>query len=458
VENRWQEDVLLQVGEDGTWAAVQIGVRAPAGAAILDGPALPGLVNAHSHSFQRAFAGLAERRSVDQDDFWEWRDRMYRVALRIDPEQQQAVAAQLFLELVRGGYTHVCEFHYLHNDRDGSVYTEDRVRMARALIAAAREVGIGLTLLPAVYERAGFSQATLREDQRRFRADADAVLAMREALRGASSEAASTMGGSLLRVGLALHSLRAVTPMAIERLLAERDDAPIHIHVAEQLREVDDCLAATGLRPIEWLCRNARPDQHWQLVHATQSTPGEIEAIARCGAGVVLCPSTESNLGDGVPDVPGLLRHRIPLSVGSDSQVTRSALEELRVLEYSQRLTKRVRCVAAAPHEQQPSTADRLWSRVLEGGGRAAGYASWGLQVGARADLLVVDGASPALLGVPASHTLDALVFSSPTRPFRDTMIAGRWITRNHHAASAAAMAQRFAHAMREIWQQAAGA
>lgn len=454
VADRWHEAVLLRVGPDGNWASVQTGASPPAQATVLAGAALPGLVNAHSHAFQRAFAGMAERRGADQDDFWLWRERMYRVALRVSPEQQQAIAAQLFLELVRGGYTQVCEFHYLHNDVDGSAYAEDRVCMARAIAAAAREVGIGLTLLPAVYERAGFAQPALGEDQRRFRASAQEVIAMREALRSSLDAAGSAVAGPRVQVGVALHSLRAATASAIEQLIAQSDEAPIHIHIAEQAEEVDECLSATGLRPIAWLCTHAALDRRWQLVHATHSTPAEIEAIARCGAGVVLCPSTEMNLGDGASDLTVWLRHDVPLSVGSDSHVTRSATEELRGLEYSQRLLKRLRCVAAAPQLQQPSAAERLWTRALHGGGQAAGFVRWGLQVGARADLLVVDEAGPALLGIPPSHTLDALVFSSPVRPFRDTMIAGRWITRNHHSELAAPIAKRFVQAMQQIWRE----
>ena len=457
IADRWHDAVLLRVGEDGNWTQIQTGVDAPADATVLDGPALPGLVNAHSHAFQRAFAGLAERRIIDQDDFWAWRDRMYRVALRIDPDQQRAIAAQLFLELVRSGFTQVCEFHYLHNASDGSVYAQDRLCMARAIVAAAKEVGIGLTLLPAVYERAGFSQPDLREDQRRFRANADAVLEMRDMLRVSFNQSSECREGALFRAGVALHSLRAAKPLAIEQVAAQSDGAPIHIHIAEQAQEVQDCLSATGLRPIEWLCRHAALDGRWQLVHATHSSPAEIEAVARSGAGVVLCPSTETNLADGVTDLPAWLRHGVPLSVGSDSQVTRSAVEELRLLEYTQRCTKLVRCVAAAPQQDQSSTAERLWSRMLEGGGKAAGYPLWGLQVGARADLLVIDVAAPALLGIPASHTLDALVFSSPVRPFRDTLIAGRWITRNHRTEVATTIGKRFTQAMHEIWHDAQG-
>lgn len=449
VGGRWQAAVLLQAGADGHWLRVDAGAACPPGATALAGPVVPGLVNAHSHAFQRAFAGLAERRNVDQDDFWSWRDHMYRVALRVTPGQQQAIAAQLYVELLRSGFTHTCEFHYLHNAADGGAYADGQTGMAQAVADAAAETGMGLTLLPTVYERAGFLQPTLREDQRRFRADAAAVLATRDALRAHARRGGH---GPALRVGVALHSLRAATPAAIERLARDSDDAPIHIHIAEQTREVDDCLEATGLRPIDWLCRHMALDRRWQLVHATHATPGEIEAVARSGAGVVICPSTEANLGDGIPDLPAWLRHGVPLSLGSDSNATRSALEELRLLEYGQRLARRVRCVGAAPQDHEPSTAARLFERTLAGGAAAAGFERWGLRPGARADLLVVDTAAPALLGTPASHTLDAMVFSSPNRPFRDVLVAGRWVTREHRTPRAADIARRFTAAMHELW------
>jgi len=449
IDGAWAERVLLRIDGRGHWAEVRPGSGAE-GATVLAGPALPGLVDAHSHAFQRAFAGMAERRDLDHDDFWSWRDGMYRTALRVRPEQQQAIAAQLFLELARGGYTHVCEFHYLHNDLDGRPYA-DPARMAHAIAAGAGEVGIGLTLLPTVYERAGFASPTLREDQRRFCADADAVLAMRNALRAGPGKPA-------VRVGLALHSLRAATAASIERIAESAEGAPIHIHIAEQSQEVEDCLAATGLRPIEWLSRHIALDRRWHLVHATHATGAEIDAIARSGAGVVLCPTTEANLGDGIVDLPGWLRRGVPLSLGSDSQVSRTALEELRLLEYGQRLTRRERCVGADPQRGEPSVAANLWNRVQAGGAAAAGCdEGWGLQVGARADLLVVDTRSPALLGVPGSHLLDALVFSSPNRPFRDVMSGGRWLTRDHRHAAGEAIAERFVEAMREIRREAGG-
>lgn len=421
VQGRWQESVLLEVGADGTWQRVAPGTPHTPAMHALPGPVLPGLVNAHSHAFQREFVGLAERREGEHDDFWSWRDRMYGVALAITPERLCGVATQLYAELLRGGYTQVCEFHYLHHAPDGSRYG-DPLAMSRALVQAARDTGIGLTLLPVLYERAGFAAAGLRDDQRRFATTVDDVLALRDGVRALAAPNVSA--------GVALHSLRAARASSILALVErlDGDTAPIHIHVAEQTAEVDDCVAATGLRPIDWLARHVRLDPRWQLVHATHAAPAEIDAVAASGAGVVLCPSTEANLGDGVPDLPRWLDAGTALSIGSDSHVTRDWREELRLLEYSQRLTLRRRNVAAAPHAGEPSTAARLFERLLAGGAAAAGLGTAGLQAGARADLLVIDAADPALAGRDGHHLLDTLVFSSPTRPFARVMVGGRWV------------------------------
>jgi formimidoylglutamate deiminase len=443
IDGRWADAVLLRCGADGHWSEITAGVAAPAQAVTLAGPVLPGLVNTHSHAFQRAFAGLSERREGEHDDFWSWRDRMYRVALRITPQQLHAVAAQLYAELLRGGYTQVCEFHYLQHGSDGRPYS-DPLTLSWALADAAADAGIGLTMLPVLYERAGFTQPALREDQRRFATDARSVLALQHGLQGS--------GRPLLNAGVAIHSLRAAAPASIGHLVEGLGEAPIHIHVAEQTAEVQDCLQATGQRPIEWLARHAPLDARWQLVHATHSTRQEIDAVARSGAGVVICPSTEGNLGDGLADIPGWLAAGVPMSIGSDSHVTRAWREELRWLEYGQRLHLRQRNVGAAPTAGEPSTAARLFARALSAGGSAAGLDRWGLAVGARADLLVVDTDDASLLGVPAGQLLDALVFSSPGRPFRDVLVAGRWALREHRQTGAASMGARFAEAMHALW------
>jgi formimidoylglutamate deiminase len=341
---------------------------------------------------------------------------MYGVALRIEPAELRALAAGLYRELLAGGYTQVCEFHYLHHDRDGTRY-EPAAAMCQALIDAAGDAGIGLTLLPVLYERAGFDAPALRPDQRRFASDVDFVLELKAAARGRRVNA-----------GVAIHSLRAATPTAMRSLLArlDGDPAPIDIHVAEQTAEVDDCLAATGARPIEWLAREFALDARWHLVHATHALPAEIDAVAASGAGVVLCPSTEANLGDGVPDLPRWLAAGVPLSIGSDSQVCRSAAAELRWLEYAQRLQRRQRNVAAEPARYGGSTAARLFEAVRAGGGAAAGFARWGLEVGAPADLLVLDPDAPGLAGMPADHRLDAWVFATDAPAIVQTWVGGR--------------------------------
>ena len=415
VGGRWREQVLLDIDSQGHWQAVTPDQPCPEHASRLPGPVLPSLVNAHSHAFQRAFVGLAERRDGAHDDFWSWRDRMYGVALRITPEQLREVATHLYAELLQGGYTQVCEFHYLHHAPAGQPYTEPAA-MAQALADAAQAAGIGLTLLPVLYERAGFTQPQLRPDQRRFAAGVDQVLALQQAVRG-----------PLVNAGVAVHSLRAARPESILALAHGFTEGPLHIHIAEQTAEVEDCLAATGCRPIEWLCRHAAPSARWHLVHATHATPREIDTVAATGASVVLCPGTEANLGDGLTDLPRWLAAGVPMSVGSDSQVTRSWPEELRWLEYGQRLALRQRNVAAAPRSE-PATAARLFERLRCGGAAAAGFAQWGLSPGARADLLVLNNEDAALCGLPASHMLDGLVFAAPARPFRAVMVAGRWV------------------------------
>jgi formimidoylglutamate deiminase len=440
----WQRDVLLEVGADGCWQRIDAGVAAPPQALVLEGPVLPGLVDAHSHAFQRAFAGLAERRDSVADDFWSWRDRMYGVALRIDPAQLQAIAAQLYVELLRGGYTQVCEFHYLQRDLDGQAY-DDPLALAWSLAAAAQQAGVGLTMLPTLYQRAGFQDPALRDDQHRFASTPASVAHACRELRAS--------GRPLLNAGIAIHSLRAAAPQAIENLLRALgdEDVPVHIHVAEQTAEVDDCVAATGVRPIEWLSRHGPLDARWQLVHATHATPAEIDAVAASGAGIVLCPGTEGNLGDGFADLRRWLATGTPIALGSDSQVTRAWPEELRWLEYGQRLLHRQRNVAAAP-ETQPASAQRLFALACHAGARAAGLPDWGLKRGARADLLVLDARDPALSGLPAEHALDALVFSSPNEAIRDVYVAGRCVLRDRRHAAQLSIAEAFESAMRTLW------
>lgn len=446
MDGAWTQDVLLAVGVDGNWVSIEPNAvdEARQGAVQLKGPVLPGLVNAHSHAFQRAIAGLTERSEDSSDDFWSWRDRMYSAALRITPEQLEAVAALLYAELLQAGYTQVCEFHYLHNNTDGKAYA-DPLEMSLALVRAARRVGMGLTLLPTLYMRSGFGATGLRADQRRFASTPDTVLRL--------AEGVLHQGGERINTGLALHSLRAVDPTAMQDVAAaaRAGGMAVHIHIAEQMQEVNDCVAAHGERPIEWLLSHAAPNAHWNLVHATQATAAELRGVQVAGASVVICPSTEANLGDGVFDLPAYAAAGGRWSIGSDSHVTRSWQEELRLLEYSQRLTLRQRNIAAQT-PAGPGTAANLFNAALAGGSAATSLPLGGIRVGQRADFLVVDQASPAVLGIPADHVLDAMVFSSPDARFIEVFVAGEKMVSGGQLDQWPRLAADFSHAMKELW------
>jgi formimidoylglutamate deiminase len=443
VNGAWAADVLLVAAGDGRWSEITPNIPASGqrGASRLAGPVLPGMVNGHGHAFQRAIAGLTERSIGAEDDFWRWRDRMYSVANRVTPQQLEDIAAFLYAELLRAGYTQVCEFHYLHNDIDGRAYA-DPAEMSLALVKAARRTGIGLTLLPTLYMRSGFAAKNLREDQRRFASTPESILHVAEAV------AKQGAGDGLVTAGIALHSLRAVEEAALlEAVAGAGRDMPVHIHIAEQRLEVDDCIARHGRRPIEWLLDKAPVDARWNLVHATQSTPVELEGVRNKRASIVLCPSTEANLGDGTFDLPGWMGQSGRWSIGSDSHVTRSWQEELRLLEYSQRLQLRQRNVAARAALCE-SSATALFEGAIEGGTAAAGLPLAGLAVGQRADFVVVDADSPALAGVPPDHLLDALVFSSPDARFKQVFVAGRQCLEE----PAEELAQGMRDAMRALW------
>ena len=446
VHGAWAQEVLLSVAPDGHWANIEPNASAELqhGAERLGGPVLPGLVNAHSHAFQRAIAGLTERASGSDDDFWSWRDRMYSAALRITPEQLEAVAALLYAELLQAGYTQVCEFHYLHNHTDGQPYA-DPLAMSLALVRAAQRVGMGLTLLPTLYMRSGFGATGLREDQRRFASTPDSVLRLAEGVRGQSKGHINT--------GLALHSLRAVDEAALHEVAAaaKARGMAVHIHIAEQMQEVKDCLTAHGARPIEWLLEHAQVDARWNLVHATQASLAELQGVQRSGAAIVICPSTEANLGDGVFDLPTYAAAGGLWSIGSDSHVTRSWQEELRLLEYSQRLTLRQRNIAARTLGG-PSSAGSLFNAALAGGSAATSLPLGGIRPGERADFSVIDTSSPALLGIPAEHLLDALVFSSPDARFREVFVAGEAVVSGGQVAGWSRLAQDFSQAMQTLW------
>jgi formimidoylglutamate deiminase len=410
----WARDVLLAWDEGGTFTAVSPGVPAPPNVPRAAGPVIPGMPNLHSHAFQRVFAGLTEVRATARDDFWSWRDAMYRAANALTPDDLEAVATSAYAEMLEGGYTSVCEFHYLHNDRDGRPYA-DHALLSRAIVRAAEAAGIGLTLLPVLYQQGGFGGVAPTEGQRRFVRSTDSLLRLVET----TQPLCAVRGG---RVGLALHSLRAVTPEAMRDALTGLEaldvTAPRHIHVAEQRREVEECLAWSGERPVAWLLHHVDLDARWCLVHATHLDADEALRASQSGAVAGLCPTTEANLGDGVFDWPGWtsasgadVAAAGRWGIGSDSHVTLDAAEELRMLEYSQRLTLRRRNVAADSREPHVGTAMTL--AAVDGGARASGRPIAGLAVGQRADFVTLDTAHPLLAGRTPAQALDAHLFAA---------------------------------------------
>ncbi len=428
----WARDVRLEVGDDGALTAVRPD-SSPDGAAPLAGPVLPGMPNLHSHAFQRAMAGLTERARIatlgeeagaKEDSFWTWREVMYGFVRRLNPDQVQAIAAQLYVEMLEAGYTAVGEFHYLHHDPQGEPY-DDPAEMSRRVIAAARSSGIGLTHLPVLYGYGGFGGKPTGEGQRRFLNTPERYLELLALIHG------EVRDDPQLHLGIAPHSLRAVTP---ERLAAALDgidaldrEAPVHIHVAEQQPEVRDCIDWSGLRPVEWLLTHQDLGPRWCLVHATHMTDEEAVALARTGAVVGLCPTTEANLGDGVFPAGAYLGAGGQIGIGSDSHISVSPVEELRWLEYSQRLTLKRRNLLAG-NEGSPSVGARLTKAALAGGARALGRPIGRLATGCRADLLVLDAELPCLWGKADDVLLDAVVFAGNQNPVRDVMVGGAWL------------------------------
>lgn len=398
----WAERVRM-TAEDGRIVALSVGVEPEAGDER-HGVALPGVANLHSHAFQRGMAGLAERRGPGTDSFWTWRDVMYRFANAIGPDELEAIAALAFIEMLEAGFVRVGEFHYVHHDRDGTPFANP-AEMGARLAAAAAETGIGLTLLPVLYMAAGFGGIAPKPEQRRFVHDSEGYARLIEASREAVA------GLPDAHVGVAPHSLRAVTPDGLAAAVAIGGVGPIHIHVAEQIGEVEDCLRHTGRRPVEWLLENAPVDARWCLIHATHVTPEELAGIVRSGAVAGLCPITEANLGDGIFPARDFLEAGGRFGVGSDSNVLIDMAQELRSLEYSQRLTHRGRNLLSSP--ASPSTAGTLFDAACRGGVQALGVTDHGLSVGASASFVTLDLSHPTLAGRVGDGLLDAFVFAN---------------------------------------------
>lgn len=364
---------------------------------------VPGLANVHSHAFQRGMAGLAERRGPKGDDFWTWRDVMYLFLDRLTPDDVQVIAALAYVEMLERGFTRVGEFHYLHHDPSGRPYS-DVAAMAQAIASAAAESGVGLTLLPVFYAHGNFGGAPSVPGQRRFLNDIDSFANLFENCQRAIARLPDA------NIGVAPHSLRAVTSIELAKVVSLARGGPVHIHAAEQVKEVDDCLAWCGARPVEWLLEHAGVNESWTLIHATHMTKDEACSLAERGAVAGLCPVTEANLGDGVFPAAEYLSCHGRFGIGTDSNVHIDAAEELRSLEYAQRLTRRARNLW--PSEPGKSTGRALFDGALAGGGQSLGKPRSGIRVGAAADLVTLDGDDPALAGRSEDTILDSWIFA----------------------------------------------
>ncbi|HEU0306367.1 MAG TPA: formimidoylglutamate deiminase [Lysobacter sp.] len=432
----WQADSGFDTDARGRIAASRMAEPSGSGSWIV-----PGIANLHSHAFQRAMAGMAERQTHPSDSFWTWRETMYRFAARFDPELLQAVAAQLYAEMLEAGYTTVCEFHYLHHAPDGRPYA-DPAAMSRALVAAARDTGIRLTLLPVLYMTGGFDGRALGERQKRFGHDTDAYLRLLDTLRAEADDA--------LRIGCALHSLRAVPPDAMHAVLgALPGESRVHIHIAEQVGEVQDCLALRNARPVEWLLANAAVDARWTLVHATHLTDAETRGIARSGATVAICTTTEGNLGDGLFPLRNYLDAGGAWGVGSDSHISVSPVEELRWLEYGQRLSTRHRNIAV--RADSSSVGETLLRDAMASAARSSGQDIGTLAVGEHADYLVLDTDAPQFAGVHAADAIDRWIFSGNRNLVRDVFVGGRQVVADGAHRNRDAIAARYREAMRTL-------
>ncbi len=437
----WASDVRIVV-RDGRIAGVRPGSSPGTSTDEAEhGCLLPAPVNLHSHTFQRAMAGMTEGRTAGQDSFWTWRALMYRFLDRLTPDDVQAIAAQAMVEMAEAGFAAVCEFHYLHHPPGGGTY-DDPSEMSARIVAAAAETGIGLTHLPVIYEQGGVDGRVLVGGQLRFGSTRDTCARL---LEGAAKSLAVLPDGVL---GVAPHSLRAVSRGTLGQVAGMVPDGPVHIHIAEQLAEVEEVRAAWGARPVEWAVANLPLAPRWCMIHATQMTPTETAALARTGAVAGLCPTTEANLGDGIFDGPGWLAAKGAFGVGTDSNVRISLLEELRLLEYSQRLQHKSRAVMA---DDRRSTGRLLWDSVGRGGAQAAGRDSGVIAVGAWADLLALDTGDLRLDGLAGDSLLDAAVFAGHDALVTNLWSAGRPIVQAGRHIARDAIAARFRTTMQRL-------
>ena len=444
----YAENILLKDGwatkqtitiEQGVITAIESGMIA--GAEIAKGAVIPGMVNCHSHAFQRAFAGFSEQGSEGQDSFWTWRKIMYQFLAQLTDVDAKNIAKQLYIEMLKMGYTRVAEFHYLHHDIDGSTYdtntavgstskaisskgsSANLATMAQAIFTAAKESGIGLTLLPVLYQHGGFGEQAPNDGQKRFINSTEQFNQLVSDCFALSEQYSNT------NVGIAPHSLRAVDKAslisAVTHVRGLDKQAPIHIHISEQQKEVDDCLQHYGKRPVQWLLDNIELDKFWCLIHATHIDEAERKGIIAKQAIAGICPTTEANLGDGIFPTTEFLAEQGTIAIGSDSHISVNPIEELRWLEYAQRLIKQQRAILAS--DEQASVGQNLWQQAAQGGAQSTNSNTGSLAIGKQADLLVLDSDKTKLYANANQHLLDSMIFASQQNPVADVMVNGVW-------------------------------
>ena len=452
----YAENILLNDGwasnqtitiEQGIITAIEAGMSE--GAQIAQGAIIPGMVNCHSHAFQRAFAGFSEQGSEGRDSFWTWRKIMYQFLAQLTEVDAKNIAKQLYIEMLKMGYTRVAEFHYLHHDIDGSTYNEHTAdgkksslaTMAQAIFDAAKESGIGLTLLPVLYQHSGFGEQKPSDGQKRF-INSTAQFNQLVSDCFVLSEAYTNTN-----VGIAPHSLRAVDKIsllsAVKHVRSLDNQAPVHIHISEQQKEVDDCLSHYGKRPVQWLLDNIELDQHWCLIHATHIDEAERKGIIAKKAIAGICPTTEANLGDGIFPTTAFLAEKGTIAIGSDSHISVNPIEELRWLEYAQRLIRQQRAVLAS--DEQASVGQNLWQQAAMGGAQSTNSNTGCLAIGKQADLLVLDSDKTELFANANQHLLDSMIFASQQNPIADVMVNGQWQIRDQQHTDQAQASDNFA-------------
>lgn len=437
----WERDVAVGVNDNGDIENIRVGVAGGKNSALI-----PGLANLHSHAHQRAMAGLAERSGSGDDSFWTWRKTMYEFLEAIQPHHLHAIAAQLYLELVSSGYTRVAEFQYLHHQPNGKQY-ENAAEMSLQTIAAAQLVGIGITSLPVHYQFGGFGEQGIAEQQKRFFNKPDDFLKIVEQIRNSIS------GNVDANYGIAGHSLRATSKSSFGEILGSTAnlDIPIHMHIAEQIKEIKDCLAWSGATPVDYCLTNFDVNKQWCLIHATHMTEAETICLANSGAVAGLCPTTEANLGDGFFNTMTYMEAGGTFGIGSDSHISTSPTEELRWFEYGQRLLKNSRNQLAGGYLR--STGRNLFDTVAKGGVQACGHNAGAIEVGLRADFVVLDTNHPILVGREGDELLDSWIFSGNRNAIKDVFVGGRQVIKGGRHRFKTEINRQFKTTMHEIRQ-----